>query len=120
MKTTSTFLSLICCLTLPLVVHADPAAAKSKKSDKAPKHVAAAARTVPTQAPVPRYIITRNTFVGSHIPTVIYKDGPRLISASSATVYNASDLNQTGFLDVGSELNFIDPAFTGGGGLPHR
>ena len=56
--------------------------------------------------------ITNVAVTGSHLPLVVTRYGNNLYAGSSLIAYSAPQLDQTGQLNVGAQLNQRDPAIS--------
>jgi hypothetical protein len=108
MKNTLLLASLAVGFVLPVVVHADAPASKTKNNDKV---VAATMKPAAAKLHETDYI-SKQVATGSHIPTVWRSYNGHLDNPSNLRVYKASDLDRAGQLDVASELSLVDTSIS--------
>jgi hypothetical protein len=116
MKTTLLLVTLTGSFLLPAMLHADPPAAKTKRSDKAAPAPNAAVTKAPAAKARETDYIAKAPVTGSHIPTVWRSYNGRLDSPADLRVYSRNDLDRAGQLDVSSELSLVDPSISMGRG----
>jgi hypothetical protein len=112
MKNTLLLVTIATSFLLPAVIHADPPASKTKRTNKAAADTKAVVTKPAAAKPQETDYITKTTATGSHIPTVWRAYNGRVDSPSNLRVYGENDLNRAGQLDVATELSMVDPSIS--------